>query len=114
MQSLETGDNAVITGPVSYGESLVLQKNARAVLTDSGGIQKEAYILGKPCLTLRNETEWVETVDAGWNLLVGTEPSRIIDGLKRFSPECDRPSLSGDGLASQKIASILTGGVPAR
>ena len=109
LKRLERAGHIRLTEPVSYGESLILQENAYAILTDSGGVQKEAYILGRPCLTLRTETEWKGTVEAGWNLLVGTEPERILEGLRVFRPECDRPSLFGDGLASQRIVEILSG-----
>jgi UDP-N-acetylglucosamine 2-epimerase len=104
---LEKAPPILLLRPVSYVENIVLEKNARVVLTDSGGMQKEAYLLGTPCLTLREETEWTETVDAGWNLLVGTDPAVIAEAVESFRPECDRPDIFGDGLASQRIASIL-------
>jgi UDP-N-acetylglucosamine 2-epimerase len=108
LASLERAKHILIIEPVSYGESLVLQENAYAILTDSGGVQKEAYLLGRPCLTMRDETEWDGTVEAGWNLLVGTDPGHILEGLSSFRPECDRPNLFGDGLASQRIAEALS------
>jgi UDP-N-acetylglucosamine 2-epimerase len=109
LAALERAEHVLTIGPVSYGESLILQENAYAILTDSGGVQKEAYVLGRPCLTLRDETEWEGTVEAGWNLLVGTDPGRILEGLSSFRPECDRPNLFGDGLASRRIVGTLSG-----
>ncbi len=104
---LEKSPQIRLLRPVSYVENILLEKNARIVLTDSGGMQKEAYLLGTPCLTLREKTEWTETVEAGWNLLVGTDPAVIAEAVEGFRPECERPSIFGDGLASQRIASIL-------
>jgi UDP-N-acetylglucosamine 2-epimerase len=87
---------------------LMLEKNARMILTDSGGVQKEAYILGVPCVTLREETEWVETVEAGWNILVGANRERIVEAVRNFQPTGERPPLFGDGNASRRIVEILT------
>ena len=96
--------------PVSYLDMLKLGKNAKAILTDSGGVQKEAYWFGVPCLTLREETEWVETIESGWNALVGTSVERIMKeadhagGRRRY---LKRNRIFGDGKASQKIVQIL-------
>ncbi len=95
--------------PVGHGDMLCLAKNARMVLTDSGGLQKEAYFLGVPCLTLREETEWVETVQVGWNRLVGMDPGRVLEGLRGFVPPQAHPSLYGDGHAADRIAEVLEG-----
>lgn len=102
--------NIRIIDPVSYLNMLVLEKNARAILTDSGGIQKEAYWFRVPCVTLREETEWVETIRSGWNRLVGSETKRIIEGVneaveKRYSSKTMKDF--GNGKASQKIVDIL-------
>jgi UDP-N-acetylglucosamine 2-epimerase len=96
--------------PVSYLDMLTLEGNAKAIFTDSGGVQKEAYWLKVPCLTLRDETEWVETVKNGWNVLVGTDPQRILQGTTRV--EWKRPSqkgmeIFGDGKANEKIIQIM-------
>lgn len=96
-----------VTEPVSYFDMLMLEEGARLIMTDSGGVQREAYFLAIPCLTLRHETEWMETVEAGWNRLVGTDPSTIIDACRTFEPPPERPSIFGDGHASQHIAAIL-------
>jgi UDP-GlcNAc3NAcA epimerase len=95
--------------PVSYFDMLVLEENARLIATDSGGVQREAYFLGIPCLTLRDKTEWIETIEAGWNKLVGTEPGRVIAAWFGFVPPAERPSIFGDGTAAQRIVQILDG-----
>src|ERR1019366_5962056 len=78
------GTNLHLIEPVGYLEMVALVGSARLVLTDSGGLQKEAYWLGVPCLTMRNETEWVETVQTGWNVLVGPDPERIVRTVSSF------------------------------
>jgi len=93
--------------PVNYIESLCLIKNAKKVLTDSGGMQKEAYFFGTPCITLREETEWVETVDDGWNVLVGAHYDKIRDAVENFEPAGERPFSYGDGHAADKIVKVL-------
>lgn len=93
-----------IINPISYFDMLVLEKNANKILTDSGGVQKEASWLGVLCVTLREETEWMETVDAGWNVLAGIEINRIIQALQRKQPEKSIAYLFGDGQTSKHIA----------
>jgi UDP-N-acetylglucosamine 2-epimerase len=88
---------------------LALEQNARRVVTDSGGVQKEAFWLGVPCITVRDETEWVETVESGWNTLTGTAPERILAALHLPRPQGVPPSFYGDGHAAQTIAGILHG-----
>jgi UDP-N-acetylglucosamine 2-epimerase len=87
---------------------IVLEENARLIATDSGGVQREAYFLGVPCLTLREETEWTETVAAGWNRLVGADAGRIVSAWGAFEPPPQRPPIFGDGDAGSRIARILT------
>ena len=100
-------DHVRLIEPVGYFDMMVLEENARLIATDSGGVQREAYFLGIPCLTLREETEWVETVQAGWNRLVGTDPEQIIDAWFSFVPPSVRPPVFGDGMAGERIVHIL-------
>jgi len=86
---------------------MMLEENARLIATDSGGVQREAYYLKRPCLTLRDETEWTETVDAGWNRLVGADPGHILAEWFAFVPPSHHPSLLGDGDASHRIVRLL-------
>ncbi|MFN8490946.1 MAG: UDP-N-acetylglucosamine 2-epimerase (non-hydrolyzing) [Caldilineaceae bacterium] len=94
--------------PVGYLDMLLLEQNARMILTDSGGIQKEAFFFGVPCVTLRPETEWVETVETGWNVLVHADQQKILDAvLKQTWPNQQPPQVFGNGRASEKIEAIL-------
>jgi UDP-N-acetylglucosamine 2-epimerase (non-hydrolysing) len=93
--------------PAGYFDMIVLEKNARLILTDSGGVQKEAYILKVPCITLRGETEWVETVEDGWNILVGNDRDKIMDAVAHFSPPRAQRHVFGRGDASIRIAATL-------
>jgi UDP-N-acetylglucosamine 2-epimerase len=104
---LEVPPNVHLIEPVGYLDMLMLEKHARLILTDSGGVQKEAYFFGVPCVTLREETEWVETVEAGWNMVVGADTPRIIEGVhSHASPEA-RPALYGDGESAKHIINCL-------
>lgn len=104
---LGVSPNVRLIEPLSYFDALVLQKNARLVLTDSGGMQKEAYCLGTPCVTMRDQTEWVETVEAGWNITVGADTARIVQAVRTFTPPSEHPPLYGDGHAAERIVTIL-------
>ncbi len=89
-----------IIDPTGYFDIIALEKSARMLLTDSGGMQKEAYWLKVPCVTLRDETEWVETVESGWNILTGADRNRIVTAVQNFTPPKDHPPLYGDGQAA--------------
>lgn len=93
--------------PVGYLDFLKLMVHSKKILTDSGGIQKEAYMLKIPCITLRDNTEWIETVEDGWNVLAGTDTEKIMDLVKRFNPHSKQKPFFGDGKASEKIKSII-------
>ena len=99
--------NVRVSEPVGYLEMLALERNARAVLTDSGGVQREAYFLAVPCVTLRDDSEWPETIAGGWNLLAGRDPDRIVAAARRPRPKTAPPLLFGDGRAAEKIVEIL-------
>lgn len=93
--------------PVGYLDMLVLERDARLIITDSGGMQKEAYFLGTPCLTVFPETAWPETVAAGWNRLVPARGAEIARAARAFAPDRPRPDLYGDGQAAERIAAII-------
>ncbi|MBO3463429.1 UDP-N-acetylglucosamine 2-epimerase (non-hydrolyzing) [Aetokthonos hydrillicola Thurmond2011] len=101
---LET-DSIVVIPPVSYLDMLVLESASRSIVTDSGGIQKEAYIFGKPCFTIRNETEWKETLELGWNQLV--QPEALSSAIANFAYPSELPTLYGDGDTASKITDIM-------
>ncbi len=99
--------HVIATAPMSYFDMVVLEENARLIATDSGGVQREAYFLSRPCITLREETEWTETVEAGWNLLVGADPEKIESAWRTFKPSAAHPSIFGDGCAASAIVDAI-------
>jgi len=108
---IEPGQNVRIIEPVSYLDMCLLQKSAIAILTDSGGVQKEAYFCRVPCVTLRDETEWVETVENGWNVVVGANKARILSAVETFRTEGlpeTTGNLYGDGKAAERIVAMMS------
>ena len=93
--------------PVGYLDMLMLEQNARLILTDSGGMQKEAYFFAVPCVTLRPETEWIETVAAGWNVLAGADRKGVVSAINGDWPSKNQDNLFGDGHAAVKIVEFL-------
>jgi len=105
---LQDCGKVLLIKPVGYLDILILEKNAKKILTDSGGIQKEAYFLKVPCITLRDKTEWVETVNDGWNVLCGSDREKILWSIRDFNPKLESyASKFGDGNASKKIVEIV-------
>jgi UDP-N-acetylglucosamine 2-epimerase len=107
MQRLAEADHLTLTAPLGYVALTALLCNAKAVLTDSGGIQKEAYLAGVPCITMRPTTEWVETVEHGWNVLVDLDRDAALAALDA-EPPAERPELYGDGQAGARVLEALT------
>jgi UDP-N-acetylglucosamine 2-epimerase len=101
------GDSIVAIEPLPYEETIALTLHARVVLTDSGGLQKESVALGVPCVTLRDETEWVETLDDGWNALAGCDPDAIERLALRPRPLNDAVALQADGHCAERIVAAL-------
>jgi UDP-GlcNAc3NAcA epimerase len=105
--------NVAVLPPLGYLDFVALASQARVILTDSGGLQKEAYWYGVPCVTLRPSTEWVDTVELGANVLVDDDPRQIASAVAAATPlRDDRPQLYGDGRASERIARTLLGTLP--
>lgn len=109
IESLKRGDleNFLFIKPVSYLGMFSLEKNAKKIVTDSGGVQKEAYWFRVPCITLREETEWVETVEERWNVLVGCNPEQIVEAVKTTRAGSENRTSYGDGQATQQIVKEL-------
>ena len=99
--------NIILIKPIGYMDMLVLEKNSKKILTDSGGMQKEAYFFKVPCITLRDSTEWVETVSDGWNMLTGTDTTKILSAISNFNPQGKQSENYGDGNAAKNIVNVI-------
>ena len=110
---LQAPANVELTDPVPYTRMLELERGAGAIATDSGGVQREAYLWGVRCITLREETEWTDTVEAGWNTIVGVDPDAFAAALNNPLPP-ERPPIFGDGHAAQRIAEVISSFLGAR
>jgi UDP-N-acetylglucosamine 2-epimerase (non-hydrolysing)/UDP-GlcNAc3NAcA epimerase len=108
LDELHAAPNISLTPPLGYLAFTSLLTRARAVMTDSGGVQKEAYLAAVPCVTMRDTTEWVETVDAGWNVLVDLDREAGLAALEH-TPPLERPELYGDGRAGERVVAALGG-----
>lgn len=102
---LQVPANVEVRDPVTYTRMLALERDAVAIATDSGGVQREAYLWGVPCVTMREETEWIETVSTGWNTLVGADAAAFQAAMEKSAPAA-RPPIFGDGTASRRIAGL--------
>ena len=108
-QEVKDAPNMMLIDPVGYLDSIVLTKNAQKVLTDSGGLQKEAYFSKVPCITLDEATGWPETVEDGWNILVGSGKGKTIEAAKHFEPQGEQRDVFGNGKAVERIAEVFAG-----
>src|SRR5207249_8640385 len=104
----EVPSNVRLVDPLGYLDMAALCSQARVIVTDSGGLQKEAYWYGVPCVTARPSTEWVDTVEAGANVLVDADPEALVEAVRAAAMPAERPALYGDGHASARVAQALT------
>ncbi|MCS7102915.1 MAG: UDP-N-acetylglucosamine 2-epimerase (non-hydrolyzing), partial [Candidatus Korarchaeum sp.] len=108
LKQIEVRGNLKVVKPVSYLNMLQLEKNASKILTDSGGVQKEAYFLKVPCITVRERTEWIETVEDGWNILVGVDKAKILQAMREFEGGREiHINKFGGGKASERICEAI-------
>ncbi|HDK7167618.1 UDP-N-acetylglucosamine 2-epimerase (non-hydrolyzing) [Clostridium sporogenes] len=105
--NLQFSDNIKLIEPVGYLDMITLEMNSQKIVTDSGGVQKEAFFMKKPCITMRDETEWVETVKNGWNVIVGTDRDKILKSIAYFNPKIKQQNIFGNGKAGNKILDII-------
>lgn len=104
---LTFNNNIKVINPIGYLDMLSLERNCVKIVTDSGGVQKEAFFMHKPCVTMRDETEWVETVENDWNRIVGTDKEKILNAIINFEPRMPQKDIFGDGKSSEKICDII-------
>jgi len=104
---VDTSNNIKIVEPISYLEMLLLEKNAFAIVTDSGGVQKEAYFAKVPCITLRDQTEWTETIELGWNRLLNPLKEDLSEALSKITYGESKFDVYGDGTAADKIVKLI-------
>ncbi len=107
IDQLKSAKNILLLDPVGFLDMIQLEKNAKKILTDSGGVQKEAYFYQVPCITLREETEWIETVQDSWNVLVGVNKGKILHTIETFSPQSKQRKFFGEGNAGEQIRDII-------
>ena len=110
MKNLPEANLIKFVDPFSYLDTLAALQSCKLVATDSGGLQKEAYFFRKPCITLRNETEWVELVECGYNRLAGSDPKLILNcfgQMRQNPPSFENCTLYGDGHAGERVARTL-------
>ena len=105
--NLQFSDNIKLIEPVGYLDMITLEMNSQKIVTDSGGVQKEAFFMKKPCITMRDETEWVETVQNGGNVIVGTDGDKILKSIVYFKPKMKQQNIFGNGKAGNKILDII-------
>jgi len=111
-QGLELKPHIKMIEPVGYLEMIAYESACKAVLTDSGGVQKEAFFCRKPCVTVRDSTEWVELIDSGWNTLAGAETDEIVNAINNLYIPDEYPTLYGDGHCALKICDLLKQYIP--
>lgn len=104
---LKFNHNIKVIEPIGYLDMLLLERNCIKIVTDSGGVQKEAFFMHKPCVTMRDETEWIETVENDWNRIVGTDKEKILKAIVEFKPRMPQRNIFGNGKASDRICEII-------